>query len=460
MKLNVLCKIYPDESVYSWFGRLYLRSGFSKVQDFIKVVYGNKRTYPSMFFIGSLSNEFIDFIDPIIKYKELLLDHTLFKYYARFLDLNRKKDIYKKALGNCNDVETLMPIEQNKNNYYLRYCPKCVQEDRQKYGECYFHIDHAFPKIHICAKHRCRLIDTKISGINPKAKKFFCLEEVVDSLATEEIKKNSIEYKITKYIVDLFKSNLNFKDIRIGDYLTSKLDSKYIKKNYGHRNNALMVRDLKKYYEEISDYNMTEAKLQNILLNKTWNPYELSLVALFENIEPKDLVSYKKYVRVDKVIEGVDWVKLDNDYTEQFIKIASTFSEIDKLQLNKKWLCDKFDLSYMILVDHFHKLIKCMSKIKGKKRNWEMLDVEYCEKLDKLYKDKKELFIGRILTFEYIGSLLGVKDKTLRRFPKLMMKARIIEANHTIKNNKWINAFIKTNAKLNEGFKKGWSGLI
>lgn len=442
----ILVDIYPSESVYSWLCRLFIRSGYTKPKDFLNEVYKGKRSYPSLFFIGALDEEFIKSFSDIVSYKELLLKHTLFKYYVRFLDLDRKKEIYRRALKNENSIENLIPMEMGKNDYFLRYCPKCVIEDRNTHGEAYFHIDHAFPKVHICTKHNCELIDTSISGIDYRKGRFISLEEVIGSLEIKEVSEQDIQYKVAKYINDLFYCDLNLKkDIKSGNYLTSKLDSKYIKKNYGHRNNALMVHDLKKYYEEISDYNMTKAKLQNILLNKTWNPYELSLIALFENIKSKDLAAYKKYTNVDKVIEGVDWIKLDNDYTEQFIKITSTFSEIDKIQLNKKWLCDKFGLNYMILVDHFHKLIKCMNKIKGKRRNWEMLDIEYCDKLDKLYKNKKELFIGRVLTFEYIGSLLGVKDKTLRRFPKLKISVINIEVKHTIKSNKWITNYLKKN---------------
>ena len=446
----ILVDIYPNESVYSWLCRLFIRSGYTKPKDFLNEVYKGKRSYPSLFFIGALDEEFIKSFKKVVSHKKLLLEHTLFKYYVRFLDLNRKKNIYKRALNNESGIENLIPTEMGKNDYFLRYCPKSVIEDRDTYGEAYFHIEHAFPKVHICTKHKCELIDTSISGIDYRRGRFVSLEEVVDSLEIKEVSEQDIKYRVAKYINDLFNCGLDLKkDIRSGDYLSSRLKDKYIKKNYGERDNVLLTKELNIFYSGLGDFEITVNKLQSLLLNKSWNSYDLSLLALFENIRPYELSKYKNYKCVNEVIAAVNWKKLDEEYTNKFIEITKDFNENDKFKLDKKWICKELNLEYSVLVHHFPKLIKTLSMIKGKKRNWEKLDEEYCDKLEKLYLRKKDLFIGRVLTFEYIGSLLDVKDKTLRRLPKLMIKVREIEIKHSIKGNAYLSIYIKNKCKIN-----------
>ena len=446
MNLRILINIYPGETVYSWLSRLCKRSGISGKRDFLKEVYGQEgRTYPSLFFIGELDKEFIDFIKPVISYKKLLIEHTLFKYYVRFLDLDRRKEIYKKALNNGNGIENLVPVEMGKKGqYYLRYCPLCVKEDREKYGEAYFHVEHSFPKVSVCVKHKCELIDTDISGVGYRLNRFCCLEDLIDTLKPEPVNEKDIRYKIARFIKNLFSYELDMqKGIRSGDYLTSKLKRKYIKKNYRSRDNALLVKNLKEFYQGLNDYKISVGKLQAILLNKTWNAYDLCLVALFENIKPKELATYDKYTDISEVVKAPDWKALDESYTEQFNELAINFNEIDKVVLDKKWICKKFNLEYLILIHHFPKLIKALSKTKGKKRDWKRLDNEYCQKLEELYVIKKHMFINRVITFEYVGSLLGIKDKSLRRLPKLMNKVRDIEARHSIKGNARLSLYLR-----------------
>ena len=446
MNLRTLIDIYPGETVYSWLSRLWKRSGICGKRDFLKEIYGQEgRTYPSLFFIGKLDKEFIDFIKPVISYKKLLFEHTLFKYYVRFLDLDRRKEVYEKALNNENGIENLVPVEmKKKGHYYLRYCPLCAKEDREKYGEAYFRVEHAFPRISICSKHKCELINTDISGIGYRLNTFRCLEDLIVSMKIVLVNEKDIRYRVAKFIKDLFSCGLDMqKDIKSGDYLTSRLNSKYIKKNYGSRDNALLVKDLKEFYQDINDYKISVGKLQAILLNKTWNAYDLCLVALFEGIKPKELAAYDKYTDISEVVKAPNWKALDDSYTKQFNELAASFSEIDKVSLDKKWICKRFNLEYLILIHHFPNLVKALSIIKGKKRDWKKLDDEYCKRLNELYRKKKYLFIGRVITFEYVGSLIGVKDKSLRRLPNLMNEVREIEVRHSIRGNARLSLYLK-----------------
>lgn len=41
----------------------------------------------------------------------------------------------------------------------VKYCPKCLYEDYEKYGECYVHRAHQFDFMTCCHLHRVELID-------------------------------------------------------------------------------------------------------------------------------------------------------------------------------------------------------------------------------------------------------------------------------------------------------------
>jgi len=70
---------------------------------------------------------------------ELIFNHTVFPYYMIF---NKRDNI-----NICHD-EYLCIGKQ------LFFCPACLREDVEKYGETYFHREHQLDGIPICSKHR------------------------------------------------------------------------------------------------------------------------------------------------------------------------------------------------------------------------------------------------------------------------------------------------------------------
>ena len=46
---------------------------------------------------------------------------------------------------------------------FLRFCPLCLEEDRNQYGEAYWHLHHQIPGVLVCLKHDIALLDSLIS---------------------------------------------------------------------------------------------------------------------------------------------------------------------------------------------------------------------------------------------------------------------------------------------------------
>ena len=155
-----------------------------------------------------------------------------------------------------------------------------------------------------------------------------------------------------------------------------------------------------------------------------WNPYEISLISFFEGIPVSELLKFNLGLKSEKIKAP----NLDDEYCEKFKLLVSGFGEIDKLKLSKRWIAEQLGLPLLKLRYPCRpKLCKKISNFRGKKCNWKKLDTEYCIKLNELVKTQPELFKGKNITKEYIGIIIGVRDKTLRRFPKLQSKVYKLE---------------------------------
>jgi len=90
--------------------------------------------------------------------KEIIKNHTLFPYYMRMYPLAQKERMLEELCRG--ETQTWTPastIIKKKVGWTLRYCPFCVKEDMEKYGEPYWHTVHQIPLATVCCKHDCKL---------------------------------------------------------------------------------------------------------------------------------------------------------------------------------------------------------------------------------------------------------------------------------------------------------------
>jgi hypothetical protein len=60
---------------------------------------------------------------------------------------------------------------------YLRFCPSCVQEDREKFGECYWHRLHQVPGVEVCPIHQVAVMNSGVSKRNKNRRYIFISAE-------------------------------------------------------------------------------------------------------------------------------------------------------------------------------------------------------------------------------------------------------------------------------------------
>ncbi len=287
--------IYPSESVYSWLARMFAQSGIIYHKYFVKEIFLNPDELIDYNFINLFGRSFKKFVRETMGFKELLLNHTLFKHYARYMEVKERLEVYEIGISNNELLMKKLHIPPNRTDYYLRYCPYCVREDRKKYGECYFHIEHQIFEIRTCPIHLVDLIDTRISNDKGKETTFVTLEQL-NPVEDGTIRIDSeMDTRVSVYIYEVFKSGLILhNDVLVSDYLSSKLNRTQCVDNACTKKNVIkLTKDIVSFYEELSVKNLRNHRICDVYRGSNINPYDILLVALFQGIETSKVANPK-----------------------------------------------------------------------------------------------------------------------------------------------------------------------
>jgi len=156
---------YPDELLYSVCARY---------KDLMK--YPNSLNATSYFF-GTASSMVVDLpnkIDHLVSVlppghlytaDDFIDNHTMFPFYAPFLSRKRAAAV-RDGMHRQGENQIFERIGLNASSVsrppWLRFCSSCAREDRQCYGETYWHRTHQLTGIDICPRHSIFLERTKV----------------------------------------------------------------------------------------------------------------------------------------------------------------------------------------------------------------------------------------------------------------------------------------------------------
>lgn len=270
--------IYPDELVYSWFCRYYVHSGFFSHKTALQEFYCKKSDYISKEFIGNLNNEAMEQIDEIYSLDKLVLDHTMYPQYGRFIPLAEKKEaLYRLGHDSC-DVHYLFPVlPRNDGERYLRFCPLCVKEDRETYGEAYWHRKHQIRNMCICTRHKSRLVESNVLAKSEQSFTFCPAENYIYDREAE-FESDSSASRYMEYLVSVFDSVMDLdNDIPISSILYDGMSrTKYLKPSGRSRYTKMLADDMGAFYGSMGICSVASVyQIQRVLLE---NLYDFSVV--------------------------------------------------------------------------------------------------------------------------------------------------------------------------------------
>ena len=409
--IGFLPEIYPDELVYSYLARYYVRSGYINYTFFAENIYVNKNTVPDIEFFNTFTKELLNVITKNYSLDYLIKNHTMFNCYARFIKYEKRKQAYTAMRKMEGGYYNLLSIPVSKVKRYLRYCPECAKEDREKYGETYWHRLHQMMGVNVCTKHKCYLVDSEVAISSNASPMLKSAEQEIRYQDEKSICNNEVEYQISEYVGKVFESKLFLNNkICAGEFLNSKLsNTKYKSVRGKQRNIELLCEDFNKYYSELKDNNFKESwQIGKVLSNYRTNTYEICLLAMFLNISASELTNMKLPEKTQEELFDEE-VKRLRDKGLKYPEIAkfmnASYNVVKPIGEN--------------LYGKYRVQEKCINKGGVKKKNWNSIDNEMLSKV----KDAiKELFGDGItrpkrITKSSVAGILGVYDKIFNNLP-------------------------------------------
>lgn len=317
-----LPEIYPDELVYSWLSRYFVYSGCTKHKMLISQLLYSTKNNPSIEFIGHLNEAAEQQITQVYSMDDLILNHTMFPQYARFMPADKRDVALAELKRYCDPHKVFTILPRNERELWLKYCPLCVAEDRKKYGETYWHRIHQVRNMLICPIHRCKLVN---SGVDARSEKVFAFNpaelSVKNTEPTFEYNHKLINY--SQYIAEIFTFELekdSLMPISVIIYDAMK-KSKYMKGQ--HRNMELFMADFQDFFTEMGLNSIISIhQIRRVMLKNGTEFSAICQIAYFLDIYASDLLH--PTLKTSKIQEendshyirnrpAVDWQKFDKE---------------------------------------------------------------------------------------------------------------------------------------------------
>ena len=298
-------ELYEDELAYSWFSRYYTKSGYLSLRYALDDLYVKRYVNPDTEFVNELRPEVKELVIKHCGMEKLILGHTMFSSYGRFLPDAKKQEAYRALLDMNGNFNNLLAIPKNRRGTgrTLRYCPLCVKEDRKAYGETYWHRIHQIQGIQICGRHGCYLAESDVSMERKAAPGLWNAESVIPEELEVRMCEEEKEAALAGYACRIFEGRMPFKSrVSVAEFLKYRL-----KHPYGSASGVSLC--LERLYQDYREFYgnknvMTETKMQKILLGKRWNFYDICQLSMFAGIPVEELAAIPDSI-ADEIKEPV-----------------------------------------------------------------------------------------------------------------------------------------------------------
>lgn len=445
-------KLYPDELLYSLFARYYIKTGYTAYIFAAQDLFINPKDNPNIEFINKLNNNIINIITSDISFENIILNHTMFPYYSKFLPYERKIKAYQSFLNMDGNYYNLLPIPKRKNNAlrYLRYCPLCATRDKEIYGETYWHRIHQLTGVNICTVHNCYLVNSNIPIIRKSSPMLLTAEEMTTQ-QTPICCTNNIEIEVSKYLVSVFQSDFNFNNqVGVGQFLHNQMDNTIYKSVRGkQRNISLLHKDFADYYHSLPNNWFTELwQIQKILTNDKTNFYEICLLANFLKI-PIDKLNTMELPKKTQQ-------KLFDEKIYQLQEQGLTYPQIAE--------CLSASINTVKAIGEkrygtYHKQPKKPLKSGAKPKDWKQMDIELLPAVKKAIKQLQGDGITRPkrITVFAIEQILDLRPKQIDNLPSCKAK---IKKHYMSQQQYWALEIVwATNTVIREGQPLNWKHI-
>lgn len=424
-------EIYPDELIYSLLARYYTKSGYPCYWYAAEDLFISKTVKPDIEFINKYTSAAIQAITRDMSMEEVMLNHTMYPFYGRFLPLKRRKEAYKSLVNMQGHYHNLLPMPKKKakSKRHLKYCPVCATDDRKKNGESYWHRVHQMVGIDICPYHHCRLIESIVlidANISPD---LISAEMVIADNPEITMCDNEIECNFADYMTKVFYADMDLQfDVAVGDFLHSRMaNSSYRSVRGEQRNISLFHADFSEYYKSLPDNSFTELwQIQKVLNGYRYNFHEICMLAMFLNIPAADLVQMKLPEKTQEQLFDETVFRLHKQglkYTEIAKKLNASYDVVKSIGEQR----------YKVACKEAKKPLKCRAKT----YDWKQIDNDTLPLVRDAIRELQGdgIVRPRKVTVRTIEKMLKLPSKRISHYLPIC-KAEI-EKNHELQEQYW-----------------------
>ena len=249
---------YPDELFYSVLCRYYLSSGIKEHNIVKRLLFGNRvgikmaTLYPNAAVHAVLSQ----LPEGVFDGHNVILHHTPFLYYTRMYPATEREALMDDLLQGRSKTPTHLWRTFPKGDYALRYCPLCVREDTQIYGEPYYHVEHQIPLSSVCVRHKCRL---KQIAVDKLVREYWRLPASISPPACNNLYQTLLN---SGYMTIVRQNGLNVDRAKLYAALCDYHGAETVERVFGDNISGTMVNRIKTWEQLLPDrYILIQAML-------------------------------------------------------------------------------------------------------------------------------------------------------------------------------------------------------
>lgn len=161
-------KPYPDELLYSVLVRYYIRSGYDRVNKVQVKLFDTLPQQSWDIFLPSNLNRLTKKIWTKANYTPdyFIQNHTLYPFYSQFL-IPVEAEFLRRVMTQQGNASIAMiakvPLDVDKaHQSFLKFCPRCFEQESDELGEAYWHRTHQIPGIVLCPDHQVSLLNSTV----------------------------------------------------------------------------------------------------------------------------------------------------------------------------------------------------------------------------------------------------------------------------------------------------------
>lgn len=423
--ISYMPEIYPDELIFSWFCRYYVHSGCTTHKMALDDIFYKKCNNPSKEFLGHLQADMLLLMQKMYSLEGLVLNHTMFPQYARFIPLEQKKRALQHMAYDFCDAHHLFAIlPRNEIDSALKYCPICAKEDIEQFGETYWHRVHQIRNMQVCNKHGCYL---HRSAVPAKSEQSFALFPAQSYMYNKEIQsvKNTVEMEYSQYLANVFNAPLSFeKDNPINVVLYNELsETEYMKKSQRTKYTKQLTDDILFFYEQIGiPYTASLSQIQRLFDGKRFDFSVVCQIGFYLDIDYKRLIyptvtdddiEKENEIHYMRNKEAVDWVELDETTAPELEKLAcKIYNGTINANGRPERVSERLIYRELDLPKHrLENLPKCLAVFEKYSESYES---NWARRIIWAYEKLKAETDGKPLYWSDIRHLSGVKKERLQ----------------------------------------------